>query len=173
VPDVSSKRKPLGKDLWITLKDGSQVKIDYPSRGQRGRYRELMVQWNFGTNSPDEDHYLGYWVRCCIRAVRGFKIDGKEAKVEIVHKEARELKTDDESIDVLDYLEIAGMLEEVTDHCLNYLEFSELDKKKLQLHLTSFGQAPSQPSQPSSEVAPESLTDGGPLEKMEENDGSR
>jgi hypothetical protein len=155
--------KLLGEECWITLSDGSSIRVDYPTRGQRRRYDELAMRWHYDMVPAGTDHHIGYFLRCAIREVKGWQLDDKDVQIEFEYGLAKNLKAGDASVDLLDYIEAAGMRLEVEDAVICRLDFTGLDKKKLKsAGLSSATSGSGEPESRSSQGS-ESSTGGDPL----------
>ena len=165
MPNISAEAavepKLLGEECWIALDGGGRIRVDYLTRGQRRRFEQLAVQWHYDSAPAGTDHHMGYFIRCAVREVEGFEIDGKPAKVKIEYGMAKSLVAGEAVVDFLDYLDAAGIRTEIEDKVFSRLEFTALDKKKLKSAGSSSGKSGSAASRSRSKRARESSTAGG------------
>ena len=163
-----TERKLLSEECWIDVGNDIQLRIDYPTHSQSTEQRRLEMLWFNKMARPDTEHWIEYYIRCTVREVRGFSIEGKAARLVLERGIADHLTNADparpnemgKNLDVIAVFVEFDMLESLCGMILQRLEMNEMDKKKLQSQdslseMESLGSPMN-----NSELESKSLTDG-------------
>ena len=113
-------KKTLTEELWIELKDGFAVRVDYPVYPHTANISKLAVMEATGDEMKEPS--FAFYIRAIVKDFRGCEIEGKDYHPKLENHLL--------SIDDFNFLHGQNFTWKIIEEARQKLDFNQVDKKK-------------------------------------------